>query len=223
MWRYAWPVLGRLRQRAGSSLCNTSQKRFRGRFRRRHGLRLGLGFRLGQRPRPGPGFRRRHGLRLWFGFWRGRRPWPGFWRLRPWPGRRPRRRLGVRRPRHWRPLRWPDWRRLHRFGARRFRPCRLRLAGIAGYFARVHRGSAGEICCHRGIIPGRVVATRAAPASGWVARTRVRGVRLGRMLHLETGRREEQAVEQRTCVRSCASGRCPAPGAYDRDVGAARP
>ena len=264
MWPYAWPVLRRLGQWAGSSLCNTSRKQFRGRFRRRYGLRLWLGFRLGQRSRPGPGFRgrlRRNGLRLWFRLRRGRRPRPGFRRLRPWSGRRPRRRLRVRRPRHWRPLRLPDW-RLHRFGARRFRQYRLRLAGIAGYFARVHRVSEGEICCHPGIIPGRAVATRAAAASGQVACTRVREVRfcarrqrgrwrrgarhrpggaarlvtvyrpgqacpvdcLGRMLHLEAERREEQQRWSRgTCASSRASGRCPAPGARDRDVGAGWP
>ena len=180
MWPYAWPVLGKLRQWAGSSLCNASRKRFRGRFRRRYGLRLWLGFRLGQRSRPGPGFRgrlRRYGLRLWLGFRRGRRPRPGFRRLRPWSGRRPRRRLRVRRPRHCQPLRSRDRRRLHRFGARRFPQYRLRLAGIAGYFARVHRGTAGEICCHPRIIPGRAVTTRAAAASGQMACTRVRSVR----------------------------------------------
>jgi hypothetical protein len=175
---YAWPVPGK--NGPGTSLCNASRRRLRGRFWRRYGLRLWFGFRLGQWSRPGPGFRgrlRRNGLRLWLGLRRGRRPWPGFRRLRPWSGRRPRRRLRVRRPRHWRPLRSRDRRWLHRFGARRFRPYRLRLAGIVGYFARVHRGSAGEICCHPGIIPGRAVATRAAAASGQVACTRVRGVR----------------------------------------------
>ena len=42
-------------QTCRESLCNTCRKRFRGRFRRRPGLRLWLGFRLGQRSRPGPG------------------------------------------------------------------------------------------------------------------------------------------------------------------------
>jgi len=130
-----------------------------------------------------PGRLRRNGLRLWSGFRRGHRPRPGFRRLRPWSGRRPRRRLRVRRPRrrlrvrrprHWQPLRSRDWRRLHRFGVRLFRPCRLRLAGIVGYFARVHCGSAGGICCHPGIVPRPVPATRAAAASGQVACTRVR-------------------------------------------------
>jgi hypothetical protein len=163
-------VAGAGKEWAGSSLCNASRKRFRGRFRRRSGLRLWLGFRLGQRSRAAPGFRR-YGLRLWLGLRRGHRPRPGFRRLRPWPGRRPRRRLRVRRLRHGRPLRSRDRRRLHRFGARRFRQCRLRLAGIAGYFARVHRVSAGVICCHPGIVPGLVPATRAAAASGQVACT----------------------------------------------------
>ena len=167
MWPYAWPVPGKLRQWAGSSLCSASRKRFRG--RRRSGLRLWLGFRLGQRSRPGPGFRgrlRRYGFWLWLGFRRGRRPRPRFRRLRPWSGRRPRRRFRVRRPRHWRPLRLRDRRRLCRFGACRFRPCRFRLAGIAGYVARMNCGSAGEICCHPGILPGRAVTIRAAGRRG---------------------------------------------------------
>jgi hypothetical protein len=192
MWPYAWPVPGK--NGPGTHLCNASRGRFRGRFRRRSGLRLWLGFRLGQRSRPGPGFWgwfRRYGLRLWLGFRRGHRPRPGFRRLRPWSGRRPRRRLRVRRLRHGRPLRSRDRRRLHRFGARRFRQYRLRLAGIAGYFARVHRVSAGVICCHPGIVPGPAPATRAAAASGQVACTRVRGVRFcARRQH---GRRRRSA------------------------------
>ena len=177
MWPYARPVPGKLRQWAGSSLCSASRKRFRG--RRRSGLRLWLGFRLGQRSRPGPGFRgrlRRYGFWLWPGFRRGRRPRPGFRRLRPWSGRRPRRRFRVRRPRHWRPLRLRDRRRLCWFGACRFRPCRFRLAGIVGYVARMNCGSAGEICCHPWILPGRAVTIRAAAASGQVACTRAMGV-----------------------------------------------
>jgi len=132
------------------------------RFRRRSGLRLRFGFRLGQRSRPGPGFRgrfRRPGLRLWLGLRPGHRPRPGFRRLRPWSRRRPRRRLRVRRP------------RLRRFGTRRFRQYRLWLAGIAGYFARV---SAGVICCHPGIVPCPAPATRAAAVPGQVACTRAK-------------------------------------------------
>jgi hypothetical protein len=167
-------VAGAGKDWAGSSFCNASRKRFRGRFRRRSGLRLWLGFRLGQRSRAASGFRgwfRRSGLRLWLGLRRGHRPRPGFRRLRPWPGRRPRRRLRVRPLRHCWPLLSRDRRRLHRFGARRFRQCRLRLARIVGHFARVHRVSAGVICCHPGIVPGLLPATRAAAASGQVACT----------------------------------------------------
>ncbi len=238
MWPYAWPVPGKLRQWAGSSLCNTSPKRFRGRFKRRYGLRLWLRFRLGQRSRPGPGFRgrlRRYGFWLWLRFRRGRRPRPGFRRLRPWSGRRPRRRFRVRRPRHWRPLRLRDRRRLYWFGACRFRPCRFRLAGIVGYVARMNCGSAGEICCHPGILPGRAVTIRAAAASGQVACTRPWGCpvlcataawalaarcssQTCRAARLVTVYRPGQACRAdrlgrrgATCARSCATGRCPAP------------
>ncbi len=144
MWPYARPVPGRLRQWAGSPSATPPGSGSGGGSGGGPGSGSGSGSGLGSgrgRGRGSGGRLRRHGLRLWFGFRRGRWPRPGFRRLRPWSGWRPRRRLRVRRLRHWQPLRLPDWRRLHRFGARRFRPCRLRLAGIVGYFARVHCGS----------------------------------------------------------------------------------